>query len=83
MKLAFLGRGKGCLLPENGFLTPTMKLKRRVLESTYGQMADAWYGESVPVVCNADWKNKVDFILVLVVCERFKSLIVCQIGRIT
>jgi long-subunit acyl-CoA synthetase (AMP-forming) len=37
-------------LPENGFLTPTMKLKRWVLEAAYGRIAGAWYAENKPVV---------------------------------
>ena len=40
-------------LPENGFLTPTMKLKRSRLEKTYGEMADAWYAEKKTVVWQA------------------------------
>ena len=49
-KLAFLAIVDDVWLPENGFLTPTMKLKRRVLEETYGRMAGAWYAGNKPVV---------------------------------
>ena len=49
-KLAFLAVVDDVWLPENGFLTPTMKLKRHVLEETYGRMAGAWYAENKPVV---------------------------------
>jgi long-chain acyl-CoA synthetase len=52
-KLAFLAVVNDVWLPENGFLTPTMKLKRRVLEETYGRMAEAWYAENNPVVWQA------------------------------
>ena len=49
-KLAFLAVVKDVWLPENGFLTPTMKLKRNVLEATYGKLAAGWYAEGSPVV---------------------------------
>ena len=49
-KLAFLAVAQDEWLPENGFLTPTMKLKRSLLEKTYIEFADAWYAEKKPVV---------------------------------
>lgn len=57
-KLAFLAVIKEEWLPENGFLTPTMKIKRATLESTYGPLADGWYGENKPVVWQAEGKIK-------------------------
>ena len=30
-------------LIDNGFLTPTMKLKRSAIEDAYGQKLDGWY----------------------------------------
>ena len=35
---------------DNGFVTPTMKVKRNVIESTYGRQLDAWYAQRQPVV---------------------------------
>ena len=49
-RLAFLAVARDEWLPENGFLTPTMKLKRSYLEETYGAMADGWYEEKKPIV---------------------------------
>jgi long-chain acyl-CoA synthetase len=37
-------------LIENGFLTPTMKMKRSMLEDTYGPKSDAWYAARKKVV---------------------------------
>jgi len=49
-RLAFLALVKDEWLPENGFLTPTMKLKRSRLEETYGPLANGWYAENKPIV---------------------------------
>jgi long-chain acyl-CoA synthetase len=35
---------------ENNFLTPTLKLKRNVVEDTYGPQADEWYARREPVI---------------------------------
>jgi len=35
---------------ENGFLTPTLKLKRDVVENTYRAMVDSWYAMKKPVI---------------------------------
>ncbi len=37
-------------LIENGYLTPTMKIKRSVLEEAYGPMLDTWYAAKEPVI---------------------------------
>ena len=37
-------------LPENGFLTPTQKIKRNKIEEEYAPKVDAWYGEKKKVV---------------------------------
>lgn len=49
-RLAFVVVAKDEWLPENGFLTPTMKLKRSKLEEVYGPYSDAWYEENRPVL---------------------------------
>jgi long-chain acyl-CoA synthetase len=51
--LAFVAVAKEEWLPENGFLTPTMKIKRKTLEESYGPHADAWYAAKKPVVWQA------------------------------
>lgn len=35
---------------ENSFLTPTMKLKRNVVENAYQEKVDAWYEQRQPVI---------------------------------
>jgi len=35
---------------ENGFLTPTMKIKRNIIDDTYGPKLDAWYESKKPVI---------------------------------
>ncbi len=35
---------------ENGFLTPTMKLKRNVVEDAYRSQVDGWYAEEASVI---------------------------------
>lgn len=52
-QLAFLALAKDEWLPENGFLTPTMKLKRSQIEETYSPLAKGWYAENKPIVWQA------------------------------
>jgi len=35
---------------ENSFLTPTMKLKRNVVEDAYQEQVDNWYAQRQPVI---------------------------------
>jgi long-chain acyl-CoA synthetase len=49
-RLEFLAIVKDAWLIENGFLTPTMKMKRSILEDTYGPKADEWYAARRRVV---------------------------------
>ncbi|MDF1564026.1 MAG: AMP-binding protein [Deltaproteobacteria bacterium] len=49
-KLEFLAVVKDEWLTENGFLTPTLKVKRGVIEDTYTPMAPAWYEAKKPVI---------------------------------
>ena len=37
-------------LPENGFLTPTQKIKRSKIEETYNPCVDGWYGEGGKII---------------------------------
>lgn len=52
-RLQFLAVVKDPWLIENGFLTPTMKIKRSMLEDTYGPRVDQWYAVGQPVVWEA------------------------------
>ena len=52
-RLKFLVVVKDPWLIENGFLTPTMKMKRTMLEDTYGPKTDEWYGAGQRVVWEA------------------------------
>ena len=49
-QLAFLAIAEDVWNAENGFLTPTLKIKRKVLDGTYGPMAEKWYAMNQPVV---------------------------------
>ena len=49
-RLQFLAVVKEPWLIENGFLTPTMKMKRSMLEDTYGPKTEEWYGAGTRVV---------------------------------
>lgn len=35
---------------DNGFLTPTMKIKRNIIDDTYGPKLDGWYDSKQPVI---------------------------------
>ena len=49
-RLAFVAVVKDSWQIENGFLTPTMKMKRSVIEETYVSHADGWYERKIAVV---------------------------------
>jgi long-chain acyl-CoA synthetase len=49
-QLQFLVVVKDEWLPENGFLTPTQKIKRATIEDTYQSKVDGWYGEKKKVI---------------------------------
>mmetsp|Transcript_27033 Transcript_27033/g.45029 ORF Transcript_27033/g.45029 Transcript_27033/m.45029 type:complete len:562 (+) Transcript_27033:77-1762(+) len=49
-RLDFLVIVKEDWLPENGFVTPTQKIKRATIEDTYAPNVDAWYEEKKKVV---------------------------------
>ena len=49
-RLQFLAVVKDPWLIENGFLTPTMKMKRSKLEDTYEPKSDEWYAAAKKVV---------------------------------
>jgi long-chain acyl-CoA synthetase len=52
-RLQFIAVAKDPWLIENGFLTPTMKIKRRVLEQAYAPHLDGWYSAERPIVWEA------------------------------
>ena len=52
-RLQFLTVVKDAWLIENGFLTPTMKMKRSMLEDTYGPRMEEWYSAGQAVVWEA------------------------------
>jgi long-subunit acyl-CoA synthetase (AMP-forming) len=52
-RLQFIAVAKDPWLIENGFLTPTMKIKRHVLEETYAPHLDTWYSAQKSVVWEA------------------------------
>ncbi|MDO8456925.1 MAG: AMP-binding protein [Burkholderiaceae bacterium] len=49
-KLGFLVVIATTWTPENGFVTPTFKVKRMQIEATYGSQYAAWQGQRKPVV---------------------------------
>jgi long-chain acyl-CoA synthetase len=49
-QLQFLVIVKDDWIPENGFLTPTQKIRRNVIEDTYGPNDAAWYGKKEKVI---------------------------------
>jgi len=52
-RLQFLSVVDDEWLPENGFLTPTLKIKRAKIEEVYGKQADDWYAKNETIV----WSN--------------------------
>lgn len=52
-QLQFLVVVKDEWLPENGFLTPTQKIKRATIEDAYDQYVEKWYGEKKKVIWHA------------------------------
>lgn len=52
-RLQFLAVVKEPWLIENGFLTPTMKIKRGTIEDTYGPQTEGWYDTGARVVWEA------------------------------
>ncbi len=52
-RLQFLVVVKDPWVIENGFLTPTMKIKRSKIEDTYGPMSEAWYAAGKRIVWEA------------------------------
>ncbi len=49
-QLAFMVVTEDAWSAENGFLTPTQKIKRRVLDAAYGPLADEWYAAEKPII---------------------------------
>jgi long-chain acyl-CoA synthetase len=49
-RLQFIAVVKDAWMPENGFLTPTMKLRRAFVEETYRPFQEPWYAKQEVVV---------------------------------
>lgn len=49
-QLDFLAVVKDGWTVENGFITPTLKIKRNVVEAAYGPHLDGWYARRQPVI---------------------------------
>jgi long-subunit acyl-CoA synthetase (AMP-forming) len=49
-QLAFFAVTKDVWSAENGFLTPTFKIKRKVLEETYSPLAEKWYAMNKQII---------------------------------
>ncbi|MBI3992970.1 MAG: AMP-binding protein [Candidatus Lambdaproteobacteria bacterium] len=49
-QLAFIAVVRDQWLTENGFLTPTMKIRRSVVEQTYTPFEEGWYKQGRPVI---------------------------------
>ena len=49
-QMDFLAVVKDAWTVEAGFITPTMKVKRNVIEKTYGDSLDGWYGQKQAVI---------------------------------
>ncbi len=52
-RLGFLVVVKDPWAIENGFLTPTMKIKRSKIEDNYGPLTEGWYGEGKRIIWEA------------------------------
>jgi long-chain acyl-CoA synthetase len=52
-RLEFLAVAKEDWLIENGFLTPTMKIKRSILEDRYGPNIEKWYRVKQEIIWEA------------------------------
>lgn len=53
--LDFIAIVKEEWLPENGFLTPTQKIKRSTIEGEYEKLVEGWYGEKKKVIWVGEW----------------------------
>ena len=49
-KVAFLAVVNEEWLPENGFVTPTNKIKRAKIEEEHDAFLDGWYGQKKKVI---------------------------------
>ena len=49
-RLAFMVVAKSQWTVENGFLTPTLKIKRNIVESTYEPQVEGWYAQRQPII---------------------------------
>jgi len=54
-KLDFLVVVKDDWLPENGFLTPTQKMKRNTIEDEYSSNVEEWYNQKKKFIWHGEW----------------------------
>ena len=52
-RLAFLAVTEDSWSVENGFLTPTQKIRRQVLDAAYASLAKTWYALEKPIIWQA------------------------------
>ena len=86
-QLAFLAIIEDVWNAENGFLTPTLKIKRQVLDATYGPLAERWYAMQQPVI----WQvlqsvssiGICNLAKLVVISIHHHELLICQISSLT
>lgn len=54
-RLDFLAVVKDEWQPENGFLTPTQKMKRNTIEEAYEPSVEGWYNQKKKVIWHGEW----------------------------
>lgn len=54
-QLDFIAIASDDWVPENGFLTPTQKIKRAVIDEAYEESIPDWYREEKKVIFHGGW----------------------------
>ena len=58
-RVRFLAIADGPWTVGNGVMTPTLKIKRAVLEQRYRRMVDTWSGQNLPIVWESTAESRV------------------------